>query len=299
MKQNDPNNQKSGKICLVGRSNVGKSTLLNALIGEKVSIVTNKPQTTRYNTLGVKHLDNNELVFIDTPGVHANSYNKQLNRQMNRDALGSLHGADIIGMVIQINDLTKEDFSLIEKIQDSRAPKIAIINKLDLVKTHTKSLPFINKIHKLGIFTEIISISALFNRDLDLLEQYFSNHLPQRPWSFSPEQKSVIPEKYKVSEIIREAVFNSVFAEVPYAVTVEIEKSVMVKKHLHINASIVVESDGQKKIIIGRGGQMIKEIGTNARLELEKLLQQKVFLKLFVRTVAGWTNDPTKISSEV
>ena len=296
---NKKNKTYSGRISIVGRTNVGKSTLLNAIIGEKISIVTHKPQTTRQNILGIKHQQHHEMIFIDTPGVHKNRGQKQINRLMNRNAIGALHGVDVIAMVIPINHFTSEDQDLIDQFSQEEVPKIAVINKLDLVKSNTKALPFLAQINALGVFDEIVSVSALYQRDISLLEQYLCDYLPQRDWHFSKDQATDLPTHTRISEAIREAVFKLVRAEVPYSVSVTIEKTQTVRKCEHIYANILVESPGQKKILIGRNGEMIKKIGILARKDIEKIVASKVFLKLFVKTEAGWSKDDQHLGQQV
>ena len=283
---------RSGFVCILGRPNAGKSTLLNALAGEKLAIVSPKPQTTRNRVLGVIHIpkakgkSGAQVVLIDTPGVHRPD--SSLGKKMMSEVREALNGCDLVLLIV---DSTRKDddqflFSLLAK---SQTPIFLLLNKIDLLGGEKrKLLPLIEQYAKLHGFREIIPISARKREGLDLLLEKIVASLPEGPPYFPEDQLTDQPARFMVSELIREQVLLNTAEEVPHSVTVLTESFEELPKLTRIAAAIYCEREGQKRILIGRQGQMLKKIGTAARLEIEKMLGTKVFLELFVKVRANW-----------
>lgn len=281
---------KSGFISIIGRPNVGKSTLLNAFLGEKISIVSEKPQTTRNVIRGVKNLPESQIVFIDTPGIHKGK--GLLNEFMVKEALTAIHDVDGILYLIEADKPRSDDDAFIIKgLKTVKCPVILGINKVDKVDKRN-ILPIIQEYSKMFPFKEIIPISALNGDGLDLLSEKLSELLPEGPKYFPDDIVTDQPERFIAAEIVREKIFRFTKEEVPYSVAVVIDKFEEKKDLISISATINVERDSQKGIIIGKGGSMLKRIGTAARQDLEKLLGSRVFLELFVRVQKEWTKKP-------
>jgi GTP-binding protein Era len=283
---------RSGFVCILGRPNAGKSTLLNALVGEKLAIISPKPQTTRNRVLGVIHIpkakgkSGAQLVLIDTPGVHRPD--SSLGKKMMSEVREALNGCDLVLLIV---DSTRKDddqflFSLLAK---SQTPIFLLLNKIDLLGGEKrKLLPLIEQYAKLHGFREIIPISAKKREGLDLLLEKIVASLPEGPPYFPEDQVTDQPARFMVSELIREQVLLNTAEEVPHSVTVLTESFEELPKLTRIAAAIYCEREGQKRILIGRQGQMLKKIGTAARLEIEKMLGTKVYLELFVKVRANW-----------
>ena len=291
---------RSGFIAIIGRPNVGKSTLLNALLGEKISIVSRKPQTTRNVIRGVKHLSGAQLVFIDTPGLHRTR--GKLNAFMVREALGALRDVDCVVMLIDASSPPGAAESyIIENLKKLKCPVVLVINKIDLV-ARDSLLPLIETSARAFPFKEIIPVSALKSDGLDGLLKVITGLMPQGPRYFPRDVVTDSPERFIAAEMVREKVFRLTHQELPYSVAVVVEEFVERRDKkgkkgqkggslVSIRAVINVERDSQKGIIIGKKGEMLKKIGTRAREDIEGLLGVKVFLELFVRVKKGWTGD--------
>ncbi|MEE9615300.1 MAG: GTPase Era [Thermodesulfobacteriota bacterium] len=282
---------KSGFIAIIGRPNAGKSTFLNAVLGEKVSIVSEKPQTTRNRIRGVKNLEGAQVVFIDTPGLHR--ARGELNRFMVREAMGALTGTDaILYLVEATRGVDETERYIIESLGSVRAPVILGINKVDLV-AKGKLLPLIERYSGLFKFKEIVPLAALTGDGVDELLGELLKVVPEGPRYFPEDAITDQPERAIAAEIIREKVFILGRQEIPYSVAVMVEEFEEKKggKVVAIRAEINVERDSQKGIIIGKGGGMLKRIGTAARKDIERLLGVRVFLELFVRVRKDWTRD--------
>jgi len=286
---------RSGFVSIIGRPNAGKSTLLNALVGEKVAIVTKKPQTTRNRILGMVNVKGKkgkqagQIIFIDTPGVHKPE--SQLSRRMMQEVHDALEGRDLILLLVDATQKfgTGDEFVL-ELVKRSGGPVFLLLNKVDLLHKE-RLLPLIAEYSKLHDFAEIIPISAQTGHGLDVLLDKVIARLPQGPKYFPADQITDQPERFLASEIIREKVLNATGQEVPYATAVVVERFEDGPRLTKISAAIFCEREGQKAILIGKGGEMLKKIGTSARLELEKRLGTKVFLELFVKIVADWRSS--------
>ncbi|MCX5820065.1 MAG: GTPase Era [Deltaproteobacteria bacterium] len=286
---------KSGFIGIVGRPNVGKSTLLNAIVGERIAITTHKPQTTRNKIMGIRNLAEpqpGQLIFLDTPGIHRAT--TPLNRAMVEVATGTFRSVDLLLLLTEAGSAPHpDDRYIIESIGESPLPVILVINKIDLVEK-SLLLPQIDAFRNLHTFREIIPLSALKNDGVDHLIGEIRKLLPEGPRYFPEETMTDRSERFIAAEIIREKITLLTHKEIPYATAVVVDafKEDEVKKMIRIAATIHVAKDSQKGIIIGKKGAMLKEIGTRARLELEKFFAVKVFLELFVRVAKDWTNDP-------
>ena len=285
---------RSGFVCILGKPNAGKSTLLNALAGEKLAIVSPKPQTTRNRVLGVIHIPKKkgksgaQVVLIDTPGVH--KPDTGLGKKMMSEVREALNGCDLVLLIV---DATRKEeasdqfmFSLLQK---SETPVFLLLNKIDLLRgDKRKLLPLIEQYAKLYGFREVIPISARKREGLDMLLEKVVAALPEGPPYFPEDQVTDQPARFMVSELIREQVLMNTAEEVPHSVTVLTEQYEDLPKLTRIAAAIFCEREGQKRILVGRQGQMLKKIGTAARLEIEKMLGTKVYLELFVKVRANW-----------
>lgn len=287
---------KSGLVTIIGRPNVGKSTLLNALVGQKVSITSRRPQTTRHRIMGVSTREHGQIVYIDTPGLHLGK-GRTINRFMNRAASGALHGVDCIIMLIVAKGWQKADERVLELFQKQEIPVVLAINKMDLIKRRDDLLPMIEESNQRFKFTEIIPVSAVKRTNLDSLEAILLQLLPEQHPLFPADQLTDRSERFMAAELVREQIFRKMGQEIPYAVAVEIEKFKTVKKILHINALIWVEKKGQKAIIIGKGGERLKQIGIAARQEMETFFGNKVNLGLWVKVREGWSDNERALRS--
>ncbi len=284
----------SGFVCILGRPNAGKSTLLNALVGQKLAIVSPKPQTTRNRILGIvqvskqKKKAGGQIVLIDTPGVH--KPDTSLGRKMMSEVREALEGCDLLLLIVDVTrKFDKADEGVLEMAKKSRTPVFLLLNKIDLLRSQKdKLLPIMDGYQKLHAFREIIPISARKPEGLDLLLDAVINVLPAGPRYFPEDQLTDQPARFMVAEIIREQVLLETSEEVPYATTVLVEQFEEGAKLTRIAAAIYCEREGQKRILIGKQGQMLKKIGTAARLQIEKMVGTRVFLELFVKVSPDW-----------
>lgn len=287
---------KSGFVAIIGRPNVGKSTLLNCLIGEKVSITSPKPQTTRWQILGIKTRADAQIIYIDTPGMH-HEEKRAMNRYLNRIANAVLEDADVIVFMIDALSFRREDELVLAKLQETQKPVILVVNKIDLLGDKVALLPTIDKLKDKFHFTHIIPISALEAENTKQLEDEIAKLLPQGPLLFPEDQITDRSLRFQVAEIIREKLIKLTEEELPYTTTVEIEQFESGEKITEIGAVIWVERQGQKIIVIGKKGAKLKKIGIFARRDIEKLVGQKVFLRLWVKVKENWTDDDKALRS--
>jgi GTPase len=284
----------SGFVCILGRPNAGKSTLLNALVGEKVAIISPKPQTTRNRILGILHVPKQtgrpggQVVLIDTPGVHRPD--TSLGRKMMAEVKEALNGCQLVLLIVDVTRKSAQaDDFVLTMAKKSRTPVFLLLNKIDLLRgTKDKLLPVIDEYRKLHDFREIIPLSARKREGLDVLLEKVIRFLPKGPRYFPEDQVTDQPVRFMVAEIIREQILLETSEEVPYATTVLIEQFEEKAKLVRIAAAIFCERDGQKGILVGKGGQMLKKIGTAARLQIEAMLGKRVFLELFVKVRGNW-----------
>lgn len=289
-------NKRCGYIAIVGRPNVGKSTLLNHILGQKISITSRKPQTTRHQILGIHTTDNAQLVFVDTPGLH-NTKGKALNRVMNKNALTMLNSVDVVLLVIEALNWTESDQWVLKKLTDVQAPVILVVNKVDKIKQKAELLPFIEMLNQTYSFATIVPVSAKNTDNLSELEQQVAQHLPVQDYFFSEDDITDRSMRFIAAEIIREKIIRSTGQELPYVTAVEIEQYKQKGKVTHISASILVEKPSQKAMLIGKSGEKMKNIGKAARLDIEKNIGCKVFLQLWVKVKGGWADDERALQS--
>ncbi|MDO4777625.1 MAG: GTPase Era [Cardiobacteriaceae bacterium] len=289
-------NTRSGYVAIVGRPNVGKSTLINHLIGQKIAITSKKPQTTRHALLGIWTEGNDQIVFVDTPGIHQGS-KKAINRQMNRAAWQSMDYVDIIVQVTEAGRFTEEDERVAKGVVDSGKPVIQVLNKIDHFKDKTALLASLQAIQQKGDWAEIIPVSAKNGQNLDALLAALTNRLPAQPWLFDEEQITTASLRFMAAEIVREKLFRYLHQEIPYELGVVIERYQEDERLVQIDATIIVERDSQKGIVIGKGGKTLKLIGQSAREDLEKMLEKKVMLRNFVKVKENWRDNDQVIHS--
>lgn len=285
-----------GTIAIVGRPNVGKSTLINHLLGVKLSITSRKPQTTRHNVLGIKTADNYQLAIVDTPGMHG-SRRAAINRYMNRMARSAIQDVDVVVFMVDRVTWSEDDQMVADQIAAAQVPVIVAINKVDRLANVATLLPQIELLAKLLPGCQCIPLSALHGTNLPALELAVREHLPAGPFLFPEDQFTDRSERFLAAELVREKITRQLGAELPYQIAVEIEKFELQGKIRHISALILVEREGQKKIIIGEGGQRIKKIGQQARLDMEILFDGKVMLNLWVKVRSGWSDDERALRS--
>ena len=285
-----------GYIALVGRPNVGKSTLLNHMLGQKISITSRKPQTTRNNVLGIKTELSNQLIFVDTPGLHLNQ-SGAINRYMNRAAGSAIKDVDVVVFLVDKTQWTEEDEAVAKRLENIKLPLIITVNKCDQLEDKSVLLPHLDKLAKRLSAREIIPISALKRMQLDRLESILIRLIPEGVHLFPAHQITDRSSRFLAAEIVREKITRQLGAELPYQMAVEIEEFQQENGILHISAAILVEREGQKRILIGDKGDKIKLIGQQARLDIESLFESKVMLKLWVKVKSGWSDDERALRS--
>lgn len=281
---------KSGFVALVGRPNVGKSTLMNYLVGQKVAITSNKPQTTRNKISGIYTTDDMQVVFVDTPGIF--KPHLELDDYMDKASFSSLKDVDLILFMVEPEKMGRGDEYIIEQLKKVNVPILLLINKVDQVNPN-ELLPIIDEYHKLDVFKEFLPISATQGVGIADLIEVLREYLPEGPDYYDPEQITDRPEYFMVAELIREQILKLAAEEVPHAAAVWVERMNQHENNkLQIEATIYVEKSGQKGIIIGKGGAMLKQIGIKSRKQIEELLGEKVNLKLWVKVQRNWRSDP-------
>lgn len=279
-----------GFVAVVGRPNVGKSTLINAVMGMKISIVTAKPQTTRHRILAVYTTEDVQIVFVDTPGLHRKA-GKAMNRMMNKTAANALADADLVLFVSEADRWTDEDGDVVRRLKNVSAPVVAVLNKIDLVHPKEKLLAVISAMSERHDFADILPISAKKNDNLDALLSLIPDYLPESPHLFPPDMQTDRSNEFQAAEIIREKLTLSLHQEVPYGLTVQIERFETEADRTTINAIIWVERDSQKGIVVGKGGSVLKRVGKAARLELKQQLGRPVHLELWVKVKDNWADN--------
>ena len=285
-----------GYVAIVGRPNVGKSTLLNHLLGQKISITSRKPQTTRHQVLGIKTDRQHQIIFVDTPGLHSDA-DKALNRYMNRAASSAIRDVDVIVFVVDRTAWTPEDQMVLEQVQRSGLPAILAINKVDLLADKSQLLPHLQLLAEKADFAAVMPLSALQQHNAAQLEQEILQFLPESEHFFPEDQITDRSQRFLAAEIVREKIMRQLGEELPYAVTVEIEEFAQDAAVLHISAVILVERKGQKKILIGDKGSRLRSIGTDARVDMERLFDSRVMLRLWVKVKSGWSDDERALRS--
>lgn len=286
---------KSGYVSIVGKTNAGKSTLLNNILGQKIAITSRKPQTTRHRFLGIRTDNEFQIIFVDTPGFHSGQ-KRALNRYMNKVASNAMRGVDIVLYVLDKLNWTEEDLSRVNSISDETSV-ILVINKVDKLEEKNSLLPFIKELSEKDLFSHIIPISALKDLGVEDLVKLIHEKLPIGGHLYPEDQVTDISERFLASEIIRENCINRLGDELPYRISVSIERFSEVKGIIHIDSVIFVEKQSQKGMLIGQSGSMLKSIGTASRKELEKLLESKVMLKTWVKVKSGWSDNESLLPS--
>ena len=282
--------QRCGYVAIVGRPNVGKSTLLNRILNMKLSITSRKPQTTRHQILGVKTVANIQTIYVDTPGIHQRR-GTAINKYMNRAATSVLNDVDVILFVVQVKSWTEEDQAIIEKLKTVDCPVLLVVNKMDKLPSKDELLPLMSKLSSYYNFAEVIPVSAVNGMNVDVLEQKVTALLPENTHIYPDDQVTDRSMRFLSSEIIREKLIRELGQELPYTSTVDIDKYVEDPDMVRIHATIYVESAGQKAIIIGKKGARLKSIGTAARQDISKMIDSKVYINLWVKVREGWSND--------
>ncbi len=285
-----------GYVALIGRPNVGKSTLMNHVLGQKISITSRKPQTTRHRILGINTKEAGQIVFMDTPGMHKVE-KKALNRYLNKTADNVLFGVDVVVWLIDGLSWHEYDDVIFKKLERAGLPVVLAVNKVDKIKEKEALLTFFDEAKDKYPFQEILPVSALKGTNLDKLEKVLLNLLPENDLIYPADQITDRPERFLAAEIIREKLTRRLGDELPYSLTVEIERYEELKNITKIYAVIWAERSTQKNIVIGKQGEMLKKVGSDARVDIEKLIGQKVYLQLWVKVKKGWANNERALQS--
>ncbi|HDY85122.1 hypothetical protein LCGC14_1013970 [marine sediment metagenome] len=282
---------KSGYVAIIGRPNVGKSTLINRVLGQKLCITSRRPQTTRHRILGIKTTDDSQLIYVDTPGMHIDD-KRAMNKYMNRAAASSIDHVDVILFVVDGMNWTEEDEQVLQRLKTSaEAPVILVINKMDKLADKEVMLPHIEKLAAQYNYSNVLPISARKGVNLDQLESEIKKLMPEGELIFPEDQLTDRSSRFLAAELVREKLFRHLGQELPYSITVEIEQFDDEENLYRIGAVVYVERSGQKAIVIGKGGELLKSVGKDARLEMESLFGKKVFLRLWVKVREGWGDN--------
>ncbi|MAD44185.1 MAG: GTPase Era [Oceanospirillaceae bacterium] len=287
---------RTGYVAIVGRPNVGKSTLMNRILGQKLSITSRKPQTTRHQVLGIKTENDIQVVYVDTPGIHK-IQEKAINRYMNKAATTAVKDVDLIVLMVDRMRWTDEDEMALQAIKSQRAPVVLVVNKVDFVREKEELLPYLEQLSQKHPFDQIVPVSAKTGHNVDRLEQLIESYMPESHYFFPEDQITDRSSRFLAAELVREKIMRQLGDELPYAMTVEIEEFVHSGSLIEISALILVERPSQKRIVIGEGGYRIKQIGQDARKDMEELFDCKVMLNLWVKVKAGWSDDERALRS--
>lgn len=279
-----------GYVALVGRPNVGKSTLLNHVLGQKISITSRKPQTTRRNLIGVDTQHQSQAIYVDTPGIHQQT-DRELNRYMVSNATSALSDVDLLVVLIEGGKTTSSDEHVLNLVAAHEVPKFAVLSKVDLIKDKTALLPQIQALGERSLFDEIVPLSALKEDGVERFREHVFERLPLGPHFFADDEVTDQPERFLVAEIVREKLMRQLGDEIPHSATVVVEHFKHGDKVIDIHADIVVERDGQKRIVIGKQGSRLKLIGQESRKDIELMLDHQVMLHLWVKVRKGWTKS--------
>ncbi|MGF1697727.1 GTPase Era [Vibrio kyushuensis] len=297
-KPSTPENHHCGFVAIVGRPNVGKSTLLNHILGQKISITSRKPQTTRHRIMGVETEGDYQAIFVDTPGLHIEE-KRAINRLMNRAANSSLSDVNLVFFLVDGTHWTEDDEMVLNKLRKADYPVVLCINKVDNVQDRNDVMQHMMKVSSKMDFLDVVPISAKLGKNVDVLRKHVRDHLPKAKHHFPEEYVTDRSQRFMASEIIREKLMRFTGDELPYSVTVEIERFDYNPDNdgFHINALIWVERTGQKKMVIGKAGEKLKTIGREARLDMEELFGRKVYLETWVKVKSGWADDERALRS--
>ena len=291
----DPAEQRCGLVAIVGKPNVGKSTLLNALVGQKISITSRKAQTTRHRITGVRTLGAAQYVFVDTPGFQTRHGNA-LNRSLNKTVLGAVHDVSLIVLVVEAGRFNLADAQVLSLLPKG-VPALLVANKIDQLQRRSELAPWLRDMQQRHDFTEFVPMSAKSAKDVERLLEICGRHLPTQPWMYGSDELTDRSERFLAAEIVREKLFRLTGDELPYTSTVLIDRYEEEGELRRIAATIVVERDSHKGMVIGDKGEKLKRIGTEARLEIESLTGHKVFLEIWVKVRSGWADDEARVRS--
>ena len=300
MNPETPETHRCGSVAVVGRPNVGKSTLVNALVGAKVSIVSNRPQTTRHRLLGIATVEGGQLLLVDTPGLHREQGRYKasaMSRVMNRTARGALEGVDAALMVVEAGRWDEEDGLAFDVLRQAGIPVVLVVNKVDRLKDKSVLLPFLAQVGQGRDFAAVHPVSALKRKGLEALVRDLLALLPEAPPVYDEDEITDRSQRFLAGELVREQLMRQLGDELPYATTVEVERFAEDGELLRIGAVIWVEREGQKPIVIGKGGARLREIGSKARQQMERLFGRKVFLETWVRVREGWSDDEAALKA--
>ncbi len=292
--------QHCGLVAIVGRPNVGKSTLLNALVGQKISITSRKAQTTRHRITGIRTQGATQFIFVDTPGFQT-QHNNALNRSLNKTVLGAVGDVDLVLFVVEAGHFSLADAKVLALLNE-KTPVLLIANKLDTMHRRAEIAPWLRDMQSRHAFAEFVPMSAKNAKDIERLLSICEKFLPEQPWWYAEDELTDRSERFLASEIVREKLFRLTGDELPYTSTVVIDKfeeepGKTVSRMVRIAATIVVERDGHKAMVIGDKGERLKRIGTETRQELERLMDAKVFIELWVKVRSGWADDEARVRS--
>ncbi|KQZ55958.1 MULTISPECIES: GTPase Era [unclassified Lysobacter] len=287
---------RAGHVAVIGRPNVGKSTLVNALVGAKISIVSPRPQTTRHQLLGIATFPEGQLLLVDTPGIHREQ-KRAMNRMMNRAARGAIEGVDVALLVVRAGQWDDEDSLAFDALRKAGMPVVLVVNQVDRLKDKTALLPYLAKVSDGREFAGVHPISALKRNGLEALVKTVLGYLPEQEALYGEDEITDKSQRFLAGEMVREQLMRQLGEELPYATTVEVEKFEVDGTMLRIGAVIWVERDGQKAIVIGKGGERLREIGSKSRIQMERLFGAKVFLETWVRVREGWSDDEAALRS--
>lgn len=291
------NVNRCGFVAFVGRPNVGKSTLLNHLLGQKLSITSRKPQTTRHRIMGIDSLESTQLIYVDTPGIHKNEP-RAINRLMNRAASSTISDVDVVVFIVEPERWTEDDELVLEHIKRTDKPVILFVNKIDQIKEKEKLLPFLQVLSAKHSFHHLIPGAALQGDQVEELKQLLIKYMPEGDFIYPEDYYTDRSERFLAAEIIREKLIRQLGDELPYSMTVEIEQfKIDENGTLRINGLILVERSSQKSIVIGKGGSRLKKVGTDARKDMNQIFEQKIFLELWVKVKDGWADDERALRS--
>ena len=287
---------KSGYVAILGRPNVGKSTLLNALVGQKISITSRKPQTTRQKVIGILTEEEYQVLFVDTPGIHAEKKDA-LNRFMNKDAKSALVDVDIVVLVFDRGKYKNEDQIVVDCCKHVTAHKIVVVNKIDLLSNPNELFPILKNFQDRFPDATMIPLSAQKEKNLEALKKEIKSRLPESPFYYPEDQITDKSQRFLIAEIIREKIMRQLGKEIPYQTAVVLDTISTESSHVKIDASIFVDKNSQKKIVIGKDGERIKRVSIDARLDIEALLQKKVMLRTWIRVKKGWSHSAKILKS--
>lgn len=293
---NDQPAFRSGYVAIIGRPNVGKSTLINRVLGQKLCITSRRPQTTRHRILGIKTTEQSQFIYVDTPGIHSDG-KRAMNRYMNRAAAASVEDVDVVVFVIEGMKWTDEDERVLKKLQETSKPVILVMNKIDKLEDKATLFPQVEKLAALFKFTDIVPLSARKGINLESLEESIYKLMPEGEMIFDEDQLTDRSSRFLAAEMVREKLFRHLGQELPYSLTVDIEQFEDDNGMYRISAVIYVERSGQKSIVIGKKGELLKQVGQDAREDMEKLFGCKVFLQLWVKVREGWSDNERMLRS--